>query len=108
MKLLVASFVYLIAFVAHLFPIFAFREKESYARWIDTLHSFGGMPFPGTEVLLSTLRFWWLYPAVSLAVFVYGIVLKKKALAPNLFMFFIALLWWAYFYGPVVVMGSVV
>ena len=108
MKITFAAIIYLVAFVAHLIPIQTLRQQKSYAEWLDTLHAFGGSPFPGTEVLLVTLRVWWLYPLVAATVFVYYLVIRKKVLVPVLFMVALALFWWGYFYGPYIVMGHIV
>ncbi len=108
MKLVIAAIIYIAAFAAHLACIHVFRDAKAYSDWLATLNSFGGKALPGTNLLLSTLRFWWLYPLVASAVFFYGLVIRKRILAPLLFMLAIALLWGVYLYGPIAALGQVV
>lgn len=108
MKLVAAAIIYILAFAAHLVPILSLRNQKSYADWLASLSAFGGQPFPGTELLVSTLRLWWVYPVVSVFIFGFLLVYRKNAFVSTLFMVAVALVWWIYFYGPLIAMGRVV
>ena len=108
MKFAAAILIYVLAFAAHLFPILALRKPTSYEDWLQPLAAFGGKPFKGTEALIATLDFWWLYPLVALVVFGYFLVMRRKLLWPTLFMVSLALLWWTYFYGPYILIGPAI
>lgn len=108
MKLVAAAIIYILAFSAHLVPIHSLQDQKSYADWLASLSAFGGQPLPGTELLVATLRFWWVYPLVGIFIFGYWLLFRKKAIAPMLFMVAVALVWWSYLYGPLIAMGRVV
>lgn len=107
MKLAISAVIYVLAFAAHLALIHAFRDPKLYSDWLYTLNHFGGTPLAGTGLLRSTLLYWWLYPLVASAVFVYFVAIRKKALAPLLFMLTLTLIWGVYFYAPIAALGRV-
>ena len=108
MKFIFPAIIYIVAFAAHLVFIYMFNDAKTYSNWLGTLNSFGGKPLPGTGLLLSTLYFWWLYPLITSLFLLYSLIVRRKILAPLLFMLTIALLWSIYFYGPIVALGKIV
>ena len=99
---------YNLAFATHLAFLYAFINPKTYNEWQQLLRAFGGEPFPGTDGLLWTLRFWWIYPLIGTAVFVYGLIIRKRILLSLLFMTAVAVIFAVYFEGPLALLGSIV
>lgn len=107
MKRTLSIVIYLLAFAAHLIPIQAFRQPATLAYWRGTLTlGRGATPMPGTETMLATLQYWWLYPLIAVLVFGYYLVYRGKLVMPPVLMTAVALIWWGYFYGPIIKLGA--
>ena len=105
MKRLIAGTIYLLAIIAHLYVVSYMRFPENYRIWLHTIRAFDGKPLPGTQHLIDTLSYWWVYPLAGALVFFILFVYLKKTLIPCAIMVSIALLWWGYYYIPVILIG---
>jgi len=104
-KRLTAGIIYLLAFIAHFHVVNGMRIPGNYQKWLDIIRTFGGKPLPGTQFLIDTLAYWWAYPLAGSFVFCLFFLYLKKSLIPCIFMISIALLWWGYYYIPVIQIG---
>jgi hypothetical protein len=108
LKLILGAIIYAAMFIAHLVPIYVFRNSQAYGQWLSALHAFGGSPLPSTDTLLATLRYWWIYPLIGIAVFGYFYLYRQMTVVPVIFMTIVAGFFWWYLYMPVIVLGPII
>jgi hypothetical protein len=100
--------VYLVAFGAHLYFLYPFANPELQRQWRYMLDAFGGEPVPGTDLLLFTTRWWWMYVLLGAFIFVYGMLHRRKTVGPLIYSILMALIWGFYFLYPNFAMSPVV
>lgn len=107
-KRVAASIIYFLALAAGVGLIYAMNEPGNHEKWLDTIQRFGVKPLAGMAYFAATLKYWWVYALAGIAIYAYFFLYRKKTFLPCLFIIGFALLWWGYYYIPVMQVGTII